>query len=42
MANPAKTPAEYLAGLPEDRRKALQAVRKVIKANLDPAIKEGI
>ena len=34
--------SEYLAGLPDDRRKALQALRKVIKANLDPKIKEGV
>jgi hypothetical protein len=33
---------DYLAALPEDRRKALQAVRKVIRANLDSKYEEGI
>ncbi len=36
------TVSAYLASLPEDRRKAINAVRKVIKANLDPKIQEGI
>ena len=42
----AKTPskpttvARYLAALPKDRRDAIQAVRKVIRANLDPKFKE--
>lgn len=34
--------AEYLAGLPDDRRAALQALRATILKNLDPAIQEGI
>jgi len=34
--------AAYLKALPADRRKALEAVRKVIRANLDPKFKEGI
>jgi Domain of unknown function (DU1801) len=38
----ATTVKEYLDALPEDRRKAIDAVRKVIKANLDPKYKEGI
>jgi len=38
----ATTVKEYLAALPDDRRKAIEAVRKVIKANLDPKYKEGI
>ena len=38
----ATTVTEYLSALPDDRRKALQAIRKTIKANLDPRIKEGI
>lgn len=38
----ATTVQEYLAALPEDRRKALEAVRKVIRANLDPQYQEGI
>jgi len=33
---------EYLAELPEDRRAALSAVRKVILANLDPQYAEGM
>ena len=36
------TVTEYLAALPDDRRKALQAVRKVIRANLGKGYKEGI
>ncbi|GJM24448.1 MAG: hypothetical protein DHS20C16_08630 [Phycisphaerae bacterium] len=42
MQSKAKTVKEYLDALPEDRRKALQAVRKVIKANLDKGYKEGM
>lgn len=43
-AKPAKpaTVDEYLASLPPDRREALQAVRDVVRANLDPAYGEGI
>ncbi len=37
----AKTPEEYLKKLPEDRRKALQAVRKVILKNLPEGYEEG-
>ncbi len=36
------TVSEFLAGLPEDRRKAIKAIRKTIKDNLDPVIKEGV
>jgi len=36
------TVTQYLASLEPERRKALQAVRKVVKANLDPKVKEGI
>ena len=41
---PAKptTVAEFLAALPPDRRKTVQALRKVIRANADPRLKEGI
>lgn len=42
MQSRAATVAEYLASLPEDRRIALQAVRKVIKANLDKGFREGM
>jgi hypothetical protein len=38
----AKTVDEYLAALPDDRRAALSAVRKVILANLDDAGEEGL
>ncbi len=34
------TVKEYLASLDPERKKAIEAVRKVIKANLDPKIKE--
>ncbi len=36
------TVAKYLAALPKDRRDAMQAVRRVIRANLDPKLKEVI
>ena len=36
------TVTQYLATLEPGRKKAIQALRKVIKANLDPKIKEGI
>jgi hypothetical protein len=38
----ASTVAEYLEKLPDDRRAALQAVRKIIRQNLDGGFKEGI
>ena len=38
----ASTVAEYLAALPEDRRAALSAVRKVINENLPKGYEEGI
>ncbi len=40
MQSKATTVKEYLAGLEPERRKAIEAVRKVIKANLDPKVKE--
>lgn len=42
MQSKAKTVAEYLKSLPEDRRRALEAVRKVIRENLDADYEEGI
>lgn len=42
MQSAAPTVDAYLASLPEDRRKALQAVREVILANLDPGFEEGM
>lgn len=42
MQSKAKTVAEYLKSLPGDRRKAIEAVRKVIRENLDADYEEGI
>jgi hypothetical protein len=39
---PAATVNAYLSSLPQDRREALEAVRKVILANLDKDYEEGI
>jgi hypothetical protein len=40
MTSVAKSPAEYLQGLPEDRRIALTAVRKVFLKNLPEGYEE--
>jgi len=40
MAAKPNTVDEYLASLPDDRRAALNAVREVMKKNLDPAYSE--
>jgi hypothetical protein len=42
MQSKAKTVKEYLAELPEDRRKAIEAIRKVILANMDKDLEEGM
>jgi hypothetical protein len=42
MKSAATTVAAYLAALPEDRRTAIEAVRKVILDNLDKEYEEGI
>jgi hypothetical protein len=42
MQSKATTVEQYLAELPEDRRKALEAVRQVILKNLDSDYEEGI
>ena len=42
MRSSAMTVAAYLAALPEDRRHAIEAVRKVILDNLDEEYEEGI
>lgn len=42
MQYDAKTPDEYIAGLPEDRKVAISNLRKVIKANLPKGFKETI
>jgi hypothetical protein len=42
MQSKATTVKEYLASLPEDRRNAIQAVRKVILKNIDKDYEEGM
>lgn len=42
MQSKAATVAEYLDSLPEDRRSVIEAVRKVILANLDKDFEEGM
>ncbi len=42
MRSEATTVTQYLAGLPEDRRAAISAVRMVILANLDKDYEEGM
>src|SRR5262245_56926816 len=42
MQSRAATVAKYLESLPEDRRQAVAAVRKVILANLDREYEEGM
>ena len=42
VGSEAKTVAEYLKQLPEDRRNAINTVRKVIKENLPKGIEEGM
>jgi uncharacterized protein YdhG (YjbR/CyaY superfamily) len=42
MRSEAKTVAEYIASLPEDRRDAIKAVRAVVKKHLPAGYKEGM
>ena len=42
MASKAGSIDEYLASLPDERRQVIEAVRKVIRANLDSDFEEGI
>ncbi|MFO0856347.1 MAG: DUF1801 domain-containing protein [Phycisphaerales bacterium] len=42
MQSKAKTVAEYIASLPDDRRHAIETIRKVIKDNLSENIEEGM
>ena len=42
MQSKAATVKEYLDSLPEDRRRAISALRKVIKANLGKGFREGM
>ncbi len=40
MQSTAKTPQEYIDSLPEDRKKAMEELRKVIKENLPAGFEE--
>ena len=42
MQSNAKTPDEYIAGLPADRQVAISAIRKVINDNLPAGFKECV
>lgn len=42
MQSKATTPEEYLESLPDDRKKAMTELRKVILANLPKGFKEGM
>jgi uncharacterized protein YdhG (YjbR/CyaY superfamily) len=42
MQSGAATVAEYVKSLPPDRREAIEALRKVILANMDPLLEEGM
>src|SRR5262249_510511 len=42
MQDKATTVEQYLSGLPEDRREALEAVRQVLLENLDKDYEEGM
>jgi hypothetical protein len=42
MRSTAKTVAEYLKELPADRRAAIEAVRQVVRANIDGNVEEGM
>lgn len=42
MLSKSETPDQYVAGLPEDRRKAIQKIREVLKENLPEGYVEEI
>ena len=42
VTSEALTPEDYLAQLPDDRRRIVSAVRDVIRANLPPGFREGM
>lgn len=42
MAKKPQTVRDYVASLPPDRRAAVETLRKVVLANLDPGIEEGM
>ena len=42
MRSTAASPAEYVRSLPDDRRPAIEAVRRVVNANLPPGYEEAM
>jgi len=42
MSTEPRTPAEYLAALPDDRREMIEAIRDVVNANLPDGVEEGM
>ena len=42
MQSKAKTVAQYLKDLPADRRATIEAVAKVVRANIDTRVEEGM
>lgn len=42
MQSKAPTVAKYLAALPPDRRAAIEAVRALVRASIDPDVEEGM
>jgi uncharacterized protein YdhG (YjbR/CyaY superfamily) len=42
MQSGAATVSEYVKSLPPERRVAIEALRKVIRANMDPLLEEGM
>jgi hypothetical protein len=42
VTSPARTPDEYIASLPPDRREAISAMREVVRRNLPDGFKEGM
>jgi len=42
VSSEARTPDEYIAALPEDRRDAVAAVRRVVRENLPTGFEEGM
>ncbi len=42
VSKDARTPDEYIASLPEDRRAAIEAVSRVVRKNLPDGYEEGM
>ncbi|MBL8087400.1 MAG: DUF1801 domain-containing protein [Chthonomonas sp.] len=42
MTSDAKTVEEYLISLPEDRRVSMEAIRDVVRKNINPGFEEGM